>query len=76
MFADTESFPFRLLSDTDWSVGEAYHAKREAGHEWEFVPRRISYLVDPKRLIAKSYKVTDVMAHADEVLEDLRNLAV
>ena len=36
--------------------------------------KRSSYLIDPEGVIAKSYKVGDVNAHADTVLRDLREL--
>jgi peroxiredoxin len=36
--------------------------------------KRYSYLIDPEGIIAKSYEVADVNAHADMVLRDLREL--
>jgi peroxiredoxin len=36
--------------------------------------KRYSYLIDPEGIIAKSYDVKDVNAHAAMVLSDLRNL--
>lgn len=37
-------------------------------------PKRISYLIDPEGVIRRSYEVTDVDRHADEVLADLAAL--
>lgn len=75
-FAESEGFPFRLLSDSEKVAGAAYDTVRQAGEDYaEFgVPRRYSYLVDPDGVIAKGYEVTDVNAHAGEVLADLRGL--
>ena len=36
--------------------------------------KRYSYLIDPEGVIAKSYEVKDVNAHAETVLHDLREL--
>jgi peroxiredoxin Q/BCP len=73
-FARKQGFGFRLLSDEDRRVGELYETKRhpsERGAEW---PKRRTYLIDPQGVIRKAYRVTDVMAHPDEVLVDLRAL--
>ena len=56
-FAETESFAFSLISDTDKSIGRRYHAEREPGedyYDWG-VPRRISYLIDPEGRIEVAY---------------------
>jgi thioredoxin-dependent peroxiredoxin len=71
-FAEKQGFGFRLLSDVDRLVGELYETKRhssERGAEW---PKRRTYLIDPDGVIRKAYRVTDVVAHPDEVLADLR----
>ena len=74
-FADAEGFPYRLISDTDRSVGRAYHAERQPGEEYHDygVPRRISYLIDPQGRIAVAYDLTgkDLASHAAEVLADI-----
>jgi peroxiredoxin Q/BCP len=73
-FAEKNGFPFRLLSDVDRAVGERYEVVRhpdEASPEW---PKRRTYLIDPRGVIRKAYRVRDVTAHAGEVLEDLRAL--
>ena len=74
-FADTESFPFALISDPDKSIGRQYHAEREPGedhYDWG-VPRRITYLIDPEGSIAATYDLTgqDLASHAAYVLADI-----
>ena len=56
-------------------MGEAYQAKRGPEEERNTYARRLSYLIDPEGRIAKSYEVTDIPAHVDEVVSDLRGLA-
>jgi peroxiredoxin Q/BCP len=74
-FADRYGFPFRLLSDEDRTVGEAYETKRAAEERGAGSPKRRTYLIDPEGVIQKVYRVTNVDAHPDEVLADLRPLA-
>jgi thioredoxin-dependent peroxiredoxin len=73
-FAETESFGFRLLSDTDRSVGRAYDAARPDDDPLASLPLRVSYLIDPAGVIRRAYTVTDTAAHAAEVLADLQSL--
>ncbi len=73
-FADKQRFAFSLLSDIDHTVGEAYGVMRPAGHKWADLPRRITFLIDPDRVVRRVYDVADVALHADEVLADLRQL--
>ncbi len=47
---------------------------RAPGTEKVNFAKRYSYLIDPEGIIAKSYEVADVNAHADTVLRDLREL--
>jgi peroxiredoxin len=47
---------------------------RAPGTEKVNFAKRYSYLIDPDGVIAKSYEVKDVNAHADMVLKDLREL--
>jgi peroxiredoxin len=54
-------------------VGVAYET-RDPGTEKVKFAKRFSYLIDPDGVIAKSYEVKDVNAHADMVLADLRAL--
>ena len=74
-FADTEGFPYALISDADKSIGRSYNAEREPGedyYDWG-VPRRISYLIDPEGRIAVAYDLAgqDLASHAAQVLADI-----
>lgn len=69
-------FGFPLLSDPDQEIAEMLDVKRAQSHPMFFLPRRVTYLIDPDGLIARSYDVgRNIEGHADEVLEDLRALA-
>ena len=70
-FAEKYDFPFRLLSDVDRSVGEAYGVKRGKLNPAAGFAKRISFLIDPDGKIAKVYEVSDTAGHAAEVLADL-----
>ena len=70
-FAETEGFPYRLLSDVDHTVAEAYGAANRPDSDWAAVPRRLTFLIRPDGVLAKSYKVKDVTTHAEEVLADI-----
>lgn len=74
-FADDQEFPFRLLSDTDHRVGEAFGVARPVDDRFADYPRRFSFLIDPDGVVRVVYDVTDVAAHAADVLRDLRALA-
>lgn len=74
-FAETEGFDYALISDADKSIGRRYHAEREPGedhYDWG-VPRRITYLIDPKGRIAAAYDLAgqDLASHAAQVLADI-----
>jgi thioredoxin-dependent peroxiredoxin len=71
-FAEGQGFPYRLLSDLDKSVGEAYETKRAPGEADPTRPKRRTYLIDPHGVIRRAYRVRDVTTHPDEVLQDLR----
>jgi thioredoxin-dependent peroxiredoxin len=73
-FARAQRFPFPLLSDEDATVGAAYEVARPEGDRYVAYPRRLSYLIDPDGVIRRAYDVTDVAAHADDVLADLDHL--
>ena len=62
-----------MLSDVSEQVGVHYET-RAPGTEKVNFSKRLSYLIDPDGVIAKSYEVGDVNAHADLVLGDLRAL--
>jgi len=71
-FRTKQSFAFRLLCDVDKAVGTAYGTARPPDDDWAAVPKRMTFLIAPDQTIAKVYEVTDVDAHAAEVLEDIR----
>ena len=73
-FAQKNGFPFRLLSDVDRKIGEAYETKRAPAERSPENAKRRTYLIDPDGTIVKSYRVTDIPAHPDQVLADLREL--
>src|SRR6266496_1726111 len=73
-FAEKNGFPFRLLSDVDRRVGELYETKRSPAEQNPGYAKRRTYLIDPEGLIVKAYRVTDIPAHPDQVLADLREL--
>jgi len=70
-FRDKFDFGFSLLSDEDRSVGETYDAVRAPDEQFADFPKRISYLINPEGVIAKTYEVADPAAHAEVVLADL-----
>lgn len=73
-FAEKFGFPYRLLSDVDRNVGEAYETKRVPGEADPTRPKRRTYLIDPDGVIRKAYRVRDIPSHPDEVLRDLAQL--
>jgi peroxiredoxin len=75
-FATHQEFPFRLLSDRGREVGEAYGVARPADEPYADYPRRWSFLIDPAGVVRVVYDVTDVAAHAGDVLTDLRSFGV
>jgi peroxiredoxin Q/BCP len=74
-FAEKYGFPFRLLSDEDRTVGQAYAVRRAPDEKGASTPRRTTYLIDPDGVVARAYRVKDIPSHPNEVLEDLRQLA-
>jgi peroxiredoxin Q/BCP len=74
-FAGQHGFPFPLLSDVDRSVGEAYETVRSPEESSPEFAKRRTYLIDPEGVIRKAYRVTDIPAHPEQVLEDFRQLS-
>ena len=64
-FAEKYDFPFKLLCDTDRSMGVAYGASD--GSEGSFA-NRISYLIGADGRIAAVWDTVNVKTHADDVL--------
>ena len=73
-FAQKNGFPFRMLSDSDRSVGRLYETARASEEDHPEFAKRRTYVVDPEGTIRKAYRVRDIGAHPGEVLEDLRGL--
>jgi thioredoxin-dependent peroxiredoxin len=73
-FAQKNGFPFPLLSDVDRKAGEAYETKRAPAEQNPEYAKRRTYLIDPEGRIVKAYRVTDIAAHPDQVLADIREL--
>ena len=67
-FAQKYNFPFPLLCDTDRTIGLAYGACDNAKAGFA---NRISYLLDEKGAILKSYESVSPRSHPAEVLAGL-----
>jgi len=63
-----------MLSDVHGEVGVAYDTKRHPDEPSPEYAKRRTYLIDPEGMVRKAYRVTDIPAHPDEVLADLRRL--
>lgn len=75
-FADKYELPFPLLSDPDRALLEQYGAwqqKSMYGRLYMGIVR-MSFLIDPKGKIAKVYPKVKAAQHAEEVLNDLKEL--
>jgi peroxiredoxin Q/BCP len=64
-FAEKYGLPFTLLADTDKKVISDYQAGSL------LMTKRISYLIDPQGMIAKTYPNVDPAMHAKEILDDV-----
>jgi peroxiredoxin Q/BCP len=76
-FAEKYELPFTLLSDEEKKVVSKYGVwgkKKFMGREYEGT-HRMSFLVDTHGKIAKIYPKVKPEAHAEEVLQDRRDLA-
>jgi thioredoxin-dependent peroxiredoxin len=77
-FADKFKLPFTLLSDPDKIMIEAYEAwgkKKFMGREYDGI-FRISYLINPEGIIAKTYPDVKPDQHAAEIIRDLNTLSI
>jgi peroxiredoxin Q/BCP len=74
-WSEMMNFDFPLLSDPDKEIGALLGVKRGKAHPLSMVPRRVTYLIDPEGVIARSYDVgRNIVGHADEILADLEKL--
>ena len=67
-FTEKYSLPFTLLSDNQGDVSKKYDA---AG--W-FMPKRYTYIIDPKGEIVKVYTKFDISAHSEEIITFIQNI--
>lgn len=65
-------FPFRLLCDTDRTLGLAYGAAKSAD---QGSASRISYVLDEQGMVLLAYPRVKAALHLDQVLTDLAELA-
>jgi peroxiredoxin Q/BCP len=65
-FALKHQLPFTLLADENKEIIKNYQA--------DGLFKRISYLIDPKGYITKVYPKVKPEEHAQEILDDLRNI--
>lgn len=75
-FRDKHDLNFTLLSDEDKGMLKDYGVwgkKKFMGREFMGI-QRMSFLIDPKGKIAKVYEKVKPAEHADEVLQDLKEL--
>ncbi len=75
-FAEKYKLPFPLLSDENKQVVNLYGVwgkKTFMGREYEGT-HRMSFLIDPQGKIAKVYSKVKPAEHAEEVLNDVREL--
>lgn len=75
-FATKYDLPFTLLADEDKTVLKAYGVwgkKKFMGREYMGI-NRVSFLIDPQGKIAKMYDKVKPPQHAEEVLQDLKEL--
>ena len=75
-FADKYKLPFTLLSDENKEVVNTYGVwgkKQMMGRTFEGT-KRTSFLIDPKGKIAKIYEFVKPAEHAQQVIDDLKEL--
>jgi peroxiredoxin Q/BCP len=75
-FAEKYNLPFTLLADEQKQLVTAYGVwgkKQMMGREYEGT-MRTSFLIDPKGVIAKIYEGVKPEVHAQEVLQDLKQM--
>lgn len=73
-FRDKQGFPFALLCDTDHEVAESYGALKGPDEPFPDFPKRVTILIRPDGMVAKTYDVRDPKAHPGEVLDDIRSM--
>ncbi len=75
-WAERMSFDFPLLSDPGREVADLLEVRRPPPHPMSAFPRRVTYLIDPEGMVARSFDVgRHIKGHAEEVFEALHSLA-
>jgi thioredoxin-dependent peroxiredoxin len=72
-FARKYSLPFPLLADRDGAVAKRYGSLRNFGVVK--LAKRNTFLVDPQGRVAKVYRGVNPARNAQDVSDDLKNLA-
>jgi thioredoxin-dependent peroxiredoxin len=75
-FREKFSLPFALASDADHTRAKAYEAwgpKSFMGRETEGV-HRVTFIIDPRGLVARVYPKVKPEQHANEIVQDLSSL--
>ena len=67
-FADEYGLPFYLVADTERTVAQAYGVGSFLG-----MTSRVTFLIDPKGIIAKVYPDVSPKDHAQELLKDIHS---
>jgi thioredoxin-dependent peroxiredoxin len=73
-FAEKYGYTGPLLSDVDRSVGERYETKKSPKEQWPDNAKRRTYVIDPDGVIRAAFRVTDIDAHPQELLDRLGEL--
>ena len=76
-FADKFKLPFPLLSDPELTTIKAFGAwgkKKFMGREFDGILRK-TYIINPAGEIVKTYEKVEVNEHAQEILQDIKQLS-
>lgn len=73
-FAAEEDLPFRLLSDADGAVAQAYGVYAEGTHQGQAfeIAERVTVVVGPDGVVEAVYDDVDPQSHAERVLAGIR----
>jgi len=73
-FAQKYDYFGTLLSDADRTAGRDYETVRAPEEASPEYAKRRTYIIDPDGVIRKAFRVTDIQAHPQEVLDALQEL--
>lgn len=76
-FADDHDLEFHLLSDADGTVASAYesYGERSLGEDTVEIAFRNTYVIGPDGRVERTYEGVSPDGHAQDVLDDLDELA-